>query len=270
MKKTLPFILVLFLSLVCIKPAHADIEAIHMTLEQVGHNHPEFQKKVTEAKAFISKTKNLASHIKETVGEVKKTVKQAEKFANDVVSEAKGAVDKVKGAVDKVKGAVDKAKDIYSKAEGVAQTVKKGQVPTNLSLSEFQSLSFISNGDFSKTDDEKTKATTDLFLKKPEKDDIEFQRQKAKAVNQRNANQSADQYSESLVLRQEIADEADDPQTPETVDEAQSLLQEVSQKSFKRNNQITRMRATQLDHQASNALMRLSLTKKEEGSKDDE
>lgn len=233
------------LSLLCIKEARADIEALRVVLEQVGSNFPEFEKKVTEAKSLLNQTKKLTAQVKDTINQGKQIIKQGEQV------------------VGEVKGAAEKAMNIVSEVKTAAESVKQGQIPTNLSLSEFQSLSFISNGDVSMTDSEKADATADLFLKKPEKDDIEYQRQKEEAVNQRNGNQSADQYSESFVLRQELADEKDDPQTPETVDEAQSLIQETAQKSFQRNNKITRMKAMQLDYNATNALMGLNETEDE-------
>ncbi len=256
MKKVLILISALFFSLVLIEPASADIEFGRGLLEKVGNNHPEFQKKVTEGKAFISKTKQLATRISKTVEKVKKTVKQAEGTVKGVIAEGQKGLKMIKSTADKIQNVMSAAKD-------TANSIKQGKVPTNLPITEFKELASISSGDPSEPDDKKAEKTKEFFLKQPEKDDIEYQQQKEKAVNERNANQSADQYSESLVLRQEIASEEDDPQTPETIDEAQSLIQEVAQKSFKRNNRILRMRAMQLDYQATNALMGLNKQKSE-------
>ena len=264
MKKMLVLISALFLSLVYIEPASADIEFGRGLLEKIGNNHPEFKKKVTETKTFISKTKQLGARIKKTADKVKKTIKQGENTLKGVINEGKKEYNALKGAADKIGNTLSNAKE-------AAGAIKQGKVPTNLSISEFKELADITKGVISQPDDEKAEKTKEFFLKKPEKDDIEYQRQKEKAVNERNANQSADQYAESLVLRQEIAEEEDAPQTPETIDEAQSLIQEVAQKSFKRNNQILRAKATQLDYNAINALMGLSKSddEKTEGAKDE-
>ncbi len=220
MKHKGPFIALTALLMVCAKPARADFEAIQAIITYLGDVVQNAKEQVIKAKSLIESAQQLSTQTKK------------------MVSDAKGTVKKVG---DEVKSAKAKAQEIKDKVSNTINMAKSGDLKGALQNTEFIKLKGVFDG--TKIDDEMADAVMDTLVRKKGDDSIANQKALNKALNLKQGIDMANMFGEVLVLRQDLKAEEDDPQNPESIDEAVDLSQESAVKSLERQNKVLLMKA---------------------------
>ncbi|HCU58986.1 MAG TPA: hypothetical protein DIC64_03295 [Alphaproteobacteria bacterium] len=211
--------------------AKADIEAIQAAITLLGDVYEGAQEQIIKAKSLIESAKQLGTQ-----------VKKFKKDAEDTINQAKGAVEKVQSEVKTVQ---EKVQNIKDKAIGLADAAKKGDLnglKSQASSMEFASLNNVFDG--TKADDEMAEAVLDNMVRKKGDNSIENQKAISDAINMKNGIDMANMFGKTLVLRQQLRNEKDDFQNPESIDEAINLFQEKQISAMKRRREILNMEST--------------------------
>lgn len=220
MKSRVTFIALTVLSMLCAKPAKADIEAIQAIITYVGDVVQNAKEQVIKAKSLIESTQQLATQTKKMVSDAKQTVKQVG---------------------DGVKSAQTKVQEIKGKVDSTINMVKSGDLKGALQNAEFIKLKGTFDG--TKIDDEMAENVMETLVRKKGDDSIANQKALNKALNLKQGIDMANMFGEVLVLRQNLRDEEDNPQNPESIDEAIDLSQESAMEALERQNKILLMKA---------------------------
>ena len=211
--------------------ARADIEALEAVITAVGDVVASAKDQVVKAQDMIESMEQLKTQVKSAVNDVKKTV-------NDV----KGVVDEAKNTVDAVK---EKAQGIVDEVNNTLTAVQNkdfGALKDKVSNLELAGL----NGTFdgTKDDEDMAEAVMENMVRKKGEDSIANQKALSQAINQKNGIDMTNMFAKAMVLRQNLLEETDETENPETIDEAVSLAQQEKLSAMRRRNKILNMEAT--------------------------
>jgi len=224
MKRCLIYAFVVMSLMISGREARADIEALQGVLTVVGDLVASIKEEVVRAKGLITKGKELATQCKKMAKDVQNTVDQAKR----VVKTAEEKVQEIKNTVDAIRSAAE-SKDV------------KG-LKSSLESIEFAGLNKVLGG--KETDEERAEAVLDSMVRKRGNDSIENQKQLSAAINRKNGRDMADLFAKTIIVRQNLLEEEDDPKNPQAIDEAFEFSQKTGVDTLKKGQDILNMQAT--------------------------
>lgn len=223
-KNGLIFVFCLFSALIFSGRAKADIEALQAVITALGDVVQGAQEHILKAKSMYESGQQLASQAKKCVSEVRNTVEQGKKTYEDAKAKAKAIKDRVNNATE-----IFKSGDL-------------GELKSKLASKEFSSLNGMFDGKHD--EDETADQVLETMVRKKGDDSIANQNALTRAINEKLGDNMANLFGKSMVMRQNLVNEEDNPQNPESVDEAIGLSQKMQLQSMRRFNEILSMEAS--------------------------